>query len=522
MKLLPLLLLLGAQADPLAAARRDLGPGFACESIDKGLILASDADESRRAALRTLLGKLVAALREHAFVPVPQNTLTVLSFKDTEGVKAYTAKRYERPIELPAFYDVVQRRLLVHDEIAASFAPNVVLIFLLGEHLGTPTPLPWAAAALGILVEEPAEEVSIFDPRAALLRGALKRGTLPPLASLLKMDLTAFSQPGRRGLHNTLSMRLAHYLKSRGLLVKFFEEFRKSHRRDPTGRSALEVALGRKIDEVQKDFEAYVSGLPWVNEQRFRDHARKAFGADVHFMIDEERFLAVAADTDRAAAEQAVAAIKRLHEPLVKHLELTPTGLPLLIRLFRNETAFQAFAKIESPERDALAGYYIPISRSIAVNFSAGAGTLTHEYAHSIFEDDLGILPPWANEGLASLYQRFRIEDGVPIPERGDTVRDVRAAIDRLPRLADLVLFKGKAFWGEPGTRHLHYELARAVFLYLHEKGKLAEFLRHIRTVKAAVPLAPPVTLCRQALEKATSMKPDALEQDFRRWLAAS
>jgi hypothetical protein len=518
-----LLALLGAQSDPVESIRKELGSAFACERLEKGVIVATDAGPSHLEALKASLRKSIAQLRAHAFDPTPANAILVCTFKDTGGFREYVGKRYPERFELPVFYDAVQRRLVVHAEIAEEFAPASVLTFLLGEHLGTPIPPPWAAAAVVALIEKQEEADAIFDPHAALLQGALRRGSVPSLAALLKMPLPDFRAPGRSGLHATLSRKLALYLKSNGTLSKFFAEFRTSVKRDATGTAALEAALGKKIDAVEKDFVAHLKGLPWVREERFRAHARKAFAGEVLFKTDDDLFIALATDLDEAAVARALGELRKLHGPLLKHFDLQPTGLPLTVRIFKNDVSFQNFAKVESPDRGWIAGYYVPTTRSIAVNLSGDPTGLTHEFCHSLFEDDLGVLPPWAGEGLASLYEDFRIEKDAPVAERKETVQGVRAELEkgRVPALAEFVLMKAQPFWGDRERVRFHYQLARAVFLYLQEKGALPAWVASVKATRAAQRLAPPITTCRAALEKALGMKMAAIDEDFRRWVAA-
>jgi hypothetical protein len=525
-KILGALLLLVApnqQADPVAAARKELGSGFTCELVENGVIAATDAGPSRFDTLKACLKKAVVQLRAHAFDPAPANTILVCSFKDTEGFKEYVGKRYPERFELPVFYDAVQRRLVVHAEIAEEFAPASVLTFLLGEHLGTPIPPPWAAAAIIALNEKPGEAEAIYDPHAALLQGALRRGAVPALSALLQMDLSDFRAPGRSGLHATLSRKLALFLKSNGQLSNFFAEFKASAKRDATGLVALEKALGKTIDAIDRDFVAYLTALPWVREDRFREHAKKGFSGPILFKADNDLFLAIATDVDEATVTRALAEVRTLHGPLLKHLNLQPTGLPVTVRLFRDEISFQNFAKMDSPDRGWFAGYYVPTTRSIAVNLSGDPTGLTHEFCHSLFEDDLGVLPPWAGEGLASLYQDFHLEKDAPVADRKQTVKTVQAALDqgRLPPLVEFVQMKAQGFWGDRERMKVHYDLARAVFLYLQERNALQKWIAFVKAARAAQRLAPPIATCRNALEKALGMKLDAIDDDFRRWVAA-
>lgn len=498
--------LLLAQADPLEALRSELGPGFRCERVEAGVLLASDVDAE---PLRACLKKSVDALRARAFEPAPVDTLVVIAFKDTEGFKAYTAKRYPEPFELPVYYDVAQRRLLVHAEIGTAFAPARVFSFQLGQHLGVPLLPSWSDAMLSALEEEPRSAESIFDSHAALLRGALRRNAVPSLREMLGMSPAVFRSTG---LHAAVLRKLALYLEEQGRLKAFYAELRKV----PSGVAALEAALGKPMGEVEKDVEAHLKQVPWLREERFRAFAAKGFGPGLAFRRDDDLFLAVATDVGDVATSRAIEELKRLREPLLKHLEIRASGLPLLLRLFHDDAAFQDFARFESTERGWITGYYLPIARSISVNLSAGVGALTHEVCHSIFEDELGVLPPWANEGLASLYESFRIEKGVPIAERGTTLKSLNGG----PSLAAFTAMNGKAFWDEK-DRATHYALARGVFLYMQDTGALAPFVRALRDARRAKPSTPiDAAACRKALETAAGRPLAAIDDAFRRWAA--
>jgi hypothetical protein len=57
---------------------------------------------------------------------------------------------------------------------------------------------------------------------------------------------------------------LLYYLQEKGLLVKFYQEFRRSAKDDPTGYATLCKVLGRKKEDMvafQKEWTEYVLAL---------------------------------------------------------------------------------------------------------------------------------------------------------------------------------------------------------------------------------------------------------------------
>src|SRR5947208_2266121 len=89
--------LLSAQSDPLAAAKKDLGAGFAVERVEPGLLLATPGEESDGGALRDSLRRAVRTFRERALDVPPQNSLLIILFGSADAYRTYTAKRYPGP-----------------------------------------------------------------------------------------------------------------------------------------------------------------------------------------------------------------------------------------------------------------------------------------------------------------------------------------------------------------------------------------------------------------------------------------
>jgi hypothetical protein len=195
----------------------------------------------------------------------------------------------------------------------------------------------------------------------------------------------------------------------------------------------------------------------------------------------------------------------------------------VLARLFKDQESFQEYAKVDAPHRQWLGGYFSYDSRWLVLHLEPDSGSLTHEYCHALIEDDVGILPPWLSEGLASLYEHYRLDGGLPMGERSSTLRDVKAGLlqNRVAALDAFLGFRGQQFY-DPERVRLNYDVARAVCLFLQEKNALVAVYKEIRAAKTANPLAPPVATSRAAVEKTLGAKADKINDDFRNWLVSS
>ena len=94
------------------------------------------------------------------------------------------------------------------------------------------------------------------------LQRAIREGRLVPLAKLVATTEREFRGPNE-GLHYAEARYLVMYLQHKGLLRRFYREFRRNVANDPTGARTLEAVTGKSIPELQKDW------LAWVGTLRF-------------------------------------------------------------------------------------------------------------------------------------------------------------------------------------------------------------------------------------------------------------
>ena len=66
----------------------------------------------------------------------------------------------------------------------------------------------------------------------------------------------------RTGVHYGQSRYLCYYLQEKGLLVKFYNQFRARQKNDPSGFQTLKAVLGESdMDQFKRKWEKYVLGL---------------------------------------------------------------------------------------------------------------------------------------------------------------------------------------------------------------------------------------------------------------------
>ena len=94
------------------------------------------------------------------------------------------------------------------------------------------------------------------------LQRAIREGRLVPLAKLVATTEREF-RGANEGLHYAEARYLVMYLQHKGLLRRFYREFRANVQKDPTGAKTLEALTGKTLPELQKDW------LAWVRTLRF-------------------------------------------------------------------------------------------------------------------------------------------------------------------------------------------------------------------------------------------------------------
>ena len=113
------------------------------------------------------------------------------------------------------------------------------------------------------------------------------------------------------------------------------------------------------------------------------------------------------------------------------------------------------------------------------MNIATGGGTLVHEMVHPLLKTDFPEVPTWVDEGLASLYEACREQNG-----------HIVGMINwRLPGLLDAIKKGGfiplKTMMSTTSTEFyntevsgLHYAEARYFLFYMQESGVLRTFYK--------------------------------------------
>ncbi len=152
------------------------------------------------------------------------------------------------------------------------------------------------------------------------------------------------------------------------------------------------------------------------------------------------------------------------------------------IYIFKDKASYWAgLKKVLNMSPISPYGHYGHNDRYIVLNYSTGPGTLVHELTHSLMAIDFPGAPIWISEGLASLYEQCRVEDGRLKGEQNWRLPELHRGI-KSNRLTPLkLLFQSDTKVFRMLRESLHYSESRYFCKYLQERGVLERVYKAFR-----------------------------------------
>jgi hypothetical protein len=497
---------------PLETARRELGGGFTVELLGPNLVFASDGVPVDRERERALLRGLVGAIQDRALGAPPGRPIRLTALGSDKAFLDVVRGRYPRAAP-PGHADRENRLLFVRSGALLTFLPRVLSSLWLHDNLESRVVTDWLVSGMGAFAAHVASPPAV-DLGASRLKAELARGELPTLGRLFGLSPADFRRAERYPLHEAQSAHFLLFLDRKKMLRRFFECLRKTVDQDPSGVVAAAKAFDSGLPPIERDFVEYLKSLSWVDRARLAEEARALFGPDAPARAVDELELAACGNAEAATLERCLGNVRSLRGPLGQRLGMSRLHPPVEAFVFRDTESFRGYLESHYPEKPAIAGYYDRVNRRILADMGCGIPVFTHEYCHSLFEDDIGLLAPWVNEGLPCLFENFRLEGGSVVGEGDGRLALVRRPVQtgRAPELGRFLAFGAAEFYGS--ERSFNFMLASAFCLYLQDRGKLDRFYQDLRTPHADDPT------CIRTLETSTGMALGKIEEDFRAWIA--
>lgn len=178
-------------------------------------------------------------------------------------------------------------------------------------------------------------------------------------------------------------------------------------------------------------------------------------------------------------------------------LNLTDS-VPTTIYLFKDDSSFHPFKPIYKGKiRDNVGGYFFPTQTMNYIALSADKERISpfavifHEFFHFVIKNNLDVVPPWLNEGLAEYYSTFEVLDqdkkiklGAPITQRIAELRNKPL----LPLETLLDVDNNSPYYNEDGKAGIFYAESWALVHYLilgnnsKRLSQLSQFINQANT----------------------------------------
>jgi Peptidase_C39 like family len=244
--------------------KEKLGPGYSV-AIEPPFVVAGDGPEEKvREYAESLVSWAKQKLTQDFFRKEPEKILDVLLFTNARTYRKKALDLFGSEPTTPYGYYTSQHGALVMN-IATGGGTLIHEIVHPYVEADFPAAPPWLNEGLGSLFEQSDEReghiVGLPNWRLPSLQAAIAEHRMTPLSRLLESDTHAFYDEDP-GTNYAAARYLCYYLQEKGLLVRFYRDFRDRQAEDPTGTATLKAVLGESdLTAFQPRWEAFVSKL---------------------------------------------------------------------------------------------------------------------------------------------------------------------------------------------------------------------------------------------------------------------
>lgn len=240
------------------------GRGFTV-LIQQPFVVIGDEPELmvKRRSLNTVKWA-VDKLKQDFFTKDPDKILEIWLFKDAVSYRKHAKEFFgSEPTTPYGYYSPSNKALVMNIATGGgTLVHEIVHPFMEASFPDCPA---WFNEGMGSLFEQSGEEdgqiVGYTNWRLAGLQRAIRLKSVPTFKVTLSTTSKQFYDEDP-GTNYAQSRYLLYYLQQKGLLVKFYKDFLKNRRDDPTGYSTLQKVLGESdMKTFQANWESYVLRL---------------------------------------------------------------------------------------------------------------------------------------------------------------------------------------------------------------------------------------------------------------------
>ena len=258
----------GIFSNHLAALRQSAPPGFSIVVARPFIVLGDEPADIVQMRAEKTVKWAVDMLKQDYFTRDPDEQIDVWLFKDDASYRTNALRLFGDTPTTPFGYYSARHRALVMNIATGggTLVHEIVHPFMRANFPQCPA---WFNEGLASLYEQSAEQDGhihgLVNWRYNGLEQDIKAGKLITFRQLTAMsDNDFYGGPDSPNYsdHYAQARYLCYYLQEKGLLVKFYREFRDHATTDPTGYDSLKRVLGvTDMDKFQKQWEKFILAI---------------------------------------------------------------------------------------------------------------------------------------------------------------------------------------------------------------------------------------------------------------------
>ncbi|MCK4250714.1 hypothetical protein KAX97_04675 [candidate division WOR-3 bacterium] len=244
--------------------RKNVPQGFTVIIQKPFVVIGDESPDLVKLRAEKTIKWTVDMLKQDYFEKDPYDIINIWLFKDEKSYYKYAKDIFgDEPTTPFGYYSETEKALVMNISTGGgTLVHEIVHPFVRANFPECPA---WFNEGLASLYEQCGEKnghiYGYTNWRLKGLQTAIKQGLVPPFKNLFSMSEYEFYTQDK-GTNYGQSRYLCYYLQEKGLLVKFFHEFYKYRKEDPTGYKTLKKILSEDdMSTFKEKWEEFVMKL---------------------------------------------------------------------------------------------------------------------------------------------------------------------------------------------------------------------------------------------------------------------
>lgn len=241
-------------------------PGFTIIIQDPFVVIGNGPSDEVRSLASSTVKWAVKRLKHMYFEKNPSDIIDIWLFNGEESYRKYTWEIFKHKPDTPYGYSSSSQKALIMNIATGSgtLVHEMVHPFMESNFPACPA---WFNEGLASLYEQCRGEgdrlKGLTNWRLPGLQQAIQKNLLPSFKTLLHTSTTEFYDEDP-GTNYAQARYLCYYLQEKGLLIKFYHQFKQNATSDPSGYKTLKRILKvQNLKTFQKNWQEFILQLTY-------------------------------------------------------------------------------------------------------------------------------------------------------------------------------------------------------------------------------------------------------------------